>query len=138
MWDVNPPTSSSWTWRKLLKIRTLFCPLIKYSIEDGFNTSLWFHSWLPLDAIQVAMSDRVIYDSALPRNAKVKDIIRGNSWHWPIANSLELLSLKEATQHLDPPATHRRDQILWTPIASGSFSTSSAWNQLRERRSKVP
>ena len=83
------------------------------------------------------MNDRVIYDSALPRTAWVKDIISNNSWHWPISNSPDLLTLKEITHLLAPPATHRSDQILWSPTPSGSYSTSSAWEQFRERKSKV-
>ena len=83
------------------------------------------------------MGNRVIYDSGLPRDATVKDIIQENLWHWPVANSPDLLTLKEVTQHFDPPSTHRRDQIIWTPSGSGLFTTSSAWEQLREKRNKV-
>ena len=84
-----------------------------------------------------AMSDRVIYDSAIPRNAKVKEIIRNSDWHWPIANSPDLITLKEATQHIAPPDIHRRDLISWTPSTFGLYSTKSAWEQIRVKRSKV-
>ena len=79
MWEVNTPNSASWTWRKLLKLRPLFCPLIKWSIGDGSDISLWFDNWLRMGPIQAAMGDRIIYDSTLPRNAKVKEIIRDSS-----------------------------------------------------------
>ena len=51
------------------------------------------------------MGDRVIYDSGLPRTAKVKDIISRDTWHWPTANSPDLLMLKEITITLPPPDT---------------------------------
>ena len=42
------------------------------------------------------MGERVIYDSGLQRHAKVATIIRNGEWRWPLANSNELLTLKES------------------------------------------
>ena len=47
LWDISIPTSSSWTWRKVLQLRSIYRPLIKYLIGDGRHTSLWFDNWLP-------------------------------------------------------------------------------------------
>ena len=84
------------------------------------------------------MGNRVIYDSGLLKTARVCEIIRDGSWRWPLANSPELLSLKETTFSFTKPATQRKDKILWIPARSGLFSITSAWNQLREKRTLVP
>ena len=107
LWDVSIPTNSSWIWRKLLKMRTLFRNQIKHIVGDGNDTWLWFDDWLPLGPIQAGMGNRVIYDVGLPRTARVSAIVRENSWHWPIANSPELLILKETTISIPPPDSTR-------------------------------
>ena len=83
------------------------------------------------------MGDRVIYDSGLPRTAKVKDIISCDTWHWPIANSPDLLTLKEITLTIPPPDTSRRDTVIWKGTQGGPYSIKYAWNQIREERNKV-
>ena len=42
LWDISIPTNSSWTWRKLLKLRPLFRAQIKHKVGDGSDTWLWF------------------------------------------------------------------------------------------------
>ena len=81
------------------------------------------------------MGDRVIYDAGLPRTARVSAIVRDSRWHWPLANSPELITLKEATLGIPPPDSNRKDQIIWSPSSSKTYTT--AWNHLRESRSKV-
>ena len=83
------------------------------------------------------MGDRVIYDAGLPCNARVSAIIRDSNWHWPLANSSKLLTLKEATQGIPPPNCSRKDQIIWTLSSSKIYTTASAWNQLRESKVEV-
>ena len=97
-WEISIPQNSSWTWRKLLKLREYFKPHIKYTIGDGQDAFLWFDHWLPMGPIHPSMGDRVIYDSSLPRLARVAAIIREGRWAWPSANSPDLIELKEATQ----------------------------------------
>ena len=97
LWEVHIPNDSSWTWRKILRLRPLFRPLIKHHVGDGCDTSLWFDNWMPMGPIHETMGDRVIYDSGLSRNSRVADIINMDVWHWPVANSNDLLILKEQT-----------------------------------------
>ena len=87
--------------------------------------------------IHEVMGNRVIYDSGLSRDTRVQAIIHGNRWQWPVANSTELIMLKELTQDIPPPAPDRRDRTIWCPSRTGNYSTSSAWDYFRVSKSKV-
>ena len=131
IWDIKVPTNCSWTWRKLLKIRSLFRPHIRYMVGNGQLTWLWFDFWLPMGPIHPTMGDRVIYDSGLQRHAKVATIIRNGEWRWPLANSNELLTLKEAIPQEMIPHMDMEDSIIWALTPSGNFTTKSAWEAVR-------
>ena len=79
----------------------------------------------------------MIYDSALPRNAKVSSIISNGQWTWPVANSPDLLILKQAIPITMAPMISSRDEVVWTSSRLGSFSIKEAWHSLRARHSLV-
>ena len=95
-WKIPIPHNCSWIWRKILQLRVEVRPLIRYVVRDGTDTSLWFDSWLPLGSIFCCFGERIIYDSGLPRHARVASIIQDGRWHWPVANSPNLLVLKQS------------------------------------------
>ena len=105
LWEGSMPSICSWTWRKLLNLRNSFRHFIQHSIGNGRDTFLWFDYWLHIGPIHSYFGDRdgdrIIYDSGLPRYARVSDIIDGENWHWPIANSPDLIFLKNSILH-DP------------------------------------
>ena len=137
IWDIPIPHNSSWTWRKVLQLRPLYRPLIKYIVGHGRNISLWFDNWLPSGPIQASLGDRVIYDSGLSRTATVAEITLGNLWRWPVANSPELLILKEETSNLSFFPSDKQDSIAWVPSTLGIFSTRSAWENIRHSKAIV-
>ena len=110
---------------------------IHHTIGDGRRTWLWFDSWLPSGPILPNFNERVIYDSALPRWAKVASIISNGQWAWPVANSPDLLTLKQAIPDSMVPNMSRCDEVIWSPSGTGKFSTKSAWLALRVRHSLV-
>ena len=116
LWDVHIPINCSWTWRKVLQLRPLLRPLIKYIVGDGQNISLWFDNWLPSGPTHESMGDRVIYDAGLPRNAKLASIINEHCWQWPIANSTDLLALKVETLSLFFIPSGLQDSIHGSPL----------------------
>ena len=115
---ILDPSTCSWTWRKVLQLRPVYRPLIKTLIGDGRHTSLWFDNWLPFGPIHQRMGDRVIYDAGLPRQAMVASIILEHSWRWPLANSTELLELKNTTSQLPYTPSGAQERIYWLPTAS--------------------
>ena len=100
IWDIPLPSDCSWTWRKLLKLQDTIKPFIKHSVGDEKTTFLWFDNWHPIGPLLSHYNDNIIDDSTLPRYAKVDSIIRDRRWHWPLANSPNILTLKESTSTL--------------------------------------
>ena len=98
---------------------------------------LWFDNWLPMGPILSNFEDIIIYDSGLSRHARVSSIIQNEAWAWPVANSPDLLILKESIPPSLLPSCEQRDRLLWKTTLSGSFSTSAAWRVLRSPRPKV-
>ena len=131
-WDIPIPNNCSWTWRKLLQLRGEIRPFIHHIIGDGRHTWLWFDSWLPFGPILPRFNERVIYDSALARQTRVATIISDGQWVWPIANSPNLLILKQAIPNSMVP-----HMVIWSPSGSGKFTTKTAWHALRVRHSLV-
>ena len=138
LWDIPIPTNSSWTWRKILQLRSIYRPFIKYMVGNGRNIFLWFDNWLPSGPIHPSLGDRVIYDAGLSRTASVAEITTGNSWRWPVANSPDLLVLKEETKNLHFFPSDSQDIIYWLPSTLGLFTTHSAWEHIRRTKRPVP
>ena len=83
------------------------------------------------------MGERVIYDAGLSRNATVSTIIHEGSWRWPLANSTELMALKDETASLTFLPNDGSDTIKWLLSSSGRFSVCSAWDLVRENKPHV-
>ena len=131
-WEISIPNSCSWTWRKLLQLRGEVRQFIHYVIGDGRHTWLWYDSWLPLGPILPNFEDRVIYVSALTKQARVDSIISNGEWRWPTANSPDLLILKQSIPASMLPRPNRSDEIIWSPAGTRNFSMKSAWLALKE------
>ena len=131
IWEIQVPTNCSWIWRKLLKLRSLFRPYIRYIVGNGQLTWLWFDFWLPMGPIIPTLGERVIYDSGLQRQTKVTPIIHEGGWRWPLANSSELLTLKEAIPQGMVPILDTEDTVTWALSSTGKYTMGSAWNAIR-------
>ena len=92
---------------------------------------------MPMGPIHETMGDKVIYDSGLSRTARVAAIINMDVWQWSVANSTELLILKDLTQDIPPPIHSRKDRVIWCPSRTGNYSTALAWDFFRKSRNKV-
>ena len=69
--------------------------------------------------------ERILYDSAIHRNARVADVMDGNRWNWPVSVSADLLTLKNSCADFSFDI-NREDVIIWTQSKSGVFTVSYA------------
>ena len=136
-WKIPLRRFCSWTWRKILQLREEIRPLIQYSIGNGLLTRLWFDPWLPIGPIAPLFGDRIIYGPSLPRQAHVESVIHNGQWAWLVANSLDLLTLKQAIPDNWHPDPHRGGEIIWLPSSTGTFSTNSTWQALRTKHTTI-
>ncbi|GAV58496.1 LOW QUALITY PROTEIN: hypothetical protein CFOL_v3_02029, partial [Cephalotus follicularis] len=65
----------SWSWRNILKSRSVLEHKILYEVADGNSFSLWFDPWFFGESIAGLYGYSVIQDSGIPTNAKVSSVI---------------------------------------------------------------
>ena len=132
-WNARIPSRCSWSCRKILQLRDKVRPFIRHQVCNGTGTFLWHDFWNPLCPILPLFGERIIYDSAIHRNARVADIMDGSRWNWPVTVSADLVVLNNscADYLLD---INREDVISWTQSNTGVFTVSYAWNSIRPRR----
>ena len=105
-------------------------------MSNGVGTFLWHDFWNQLGPLLPRFGDRIIYDSSIHRNAHVAEVIGGGRWNWPIANSADLIAIKNSCGDY-PLDDSREDTISWALTSSGVFTVTSAWNQIRPRKQVV-
>ena len=105
-------------------------------MNNGKGTFLWHDFWNPIGPLLPNYGDRIIYDSAIHNNAHVAEVIDDGRWNWPIANSADLIAIKNscANYRLD---VSREDIVSWTLDPSGVFTVNSAWNHFRSKKPVV-
>jgi len=131
LWQINIPSTPSWSWRKILQAREDCRGWFLSCIGNGFSTSLWFDYWLPegkrlIDILPL----RRLTSTGLSWNARVSDIIQGDQWVFPAISELQPAW---AAINFHPHPT-REDHCVWTGHHSGDFSIHSAWDILRDHR----
>lgn len=79
--------------RKILKLREVFKPHLKHVIGDCSSVFPRHDDWHPIGPLVIYIPARIVYDSALPFQAKVQDVIQDSAWHWPPARSDNLVRI---------------------------------------------
>ncbi|KAL0561777.1 hypothetical protein IC582_002218 [Cucumis melo] len=113
LWDVDSRVGRSWCLRAILRKRE----------------KMKHH-------VRMKVGERVLYDAASRREAKLSDFIDPNGeWLWPRV-SLELIDLWERVQEVSP-CLSVSDSWVWVPGRQGGFSIASAWEAIRPRGGRV-
>ncbi|XP_028090262.1 uncharacterized protein LOC114290524 [Camellia sinensis] len=136
-WKVKSPSDPSWVWRKILSLRPVIYPLIHHKIGNGRDTFLWYDNWHPLGSLWDKYADRILYDSGLNSDAKVSQVIEGNSWKWPFPTSWELRDLISHPNNWNPNSLDM-DKVVWYHNPDGDFTIKSVWDLWRNKESIVP
>ena len=136
LWCAKIPSNCSWSWRKILQLRERVRPFIRHKVCNGVGTFLWHDFWNQIGPLIPRFGERIIYDYAIHRNAHVAEVIDGGRWNWPIANSADLIAIKNSCGDY-PLDDSREDTISWSLTSSGDFTVTSAWNQIRPRMQVV-
>ena len=132
LWCAKVPSKCSWSWRKLLQVRDRIRPLIKHKVGNGAGTFLWHDFWNPVGPLLPTYGQRIIYDYAIHSNAHGAAVINNGEWNWPIANSTDLMDIKNSCINYQLDVS-KEDIISWTLDPSEAFTVSSAWNHFRRK-----
>ncbi|GAV93010.1 LOW QUALITY PROTEIN: zf-RVT domain-containing protein, partial [Cephalotus follicularis] len=120
-WELPVIGQLSWSWRQILRLRPLAKEHILYVCGNG-SFSLWYDPWLQGESVHALYGHRVIYDSGLGSQAKVKDVI------------CDLIDIQQRVQVVQITTDH--DRIYWGTKGQ-TFSTASAWQLTRSPSSDV-
>ncbi|GKV39485.1 hypothetical protein SLEP1_g47243 [Rubroshorea leprosula] len=124
-------------WRKILKLRSLAKYLVKHIVGTGDSIYLWHDFWHPNGPLIEVYGQKIVYDAAIPSQAKLSQVIQGDFWKWPPARSPALLQIQIALCGVLYPNQSTADSVTWLASTSGSFKTGSTWNYLRDKGTKV-
>ena len=75
---------------------------------------MWFDNWHPLSPLLDHFGSCILLDSAYPRTAKLESFIRGSSWNWHMASSLQFLELIQTIPYHISPCGNGEDSVSWT------------------------
>ncbi|GAV65957.1 zf-RVT domain-containing protein, partial [Cephalotus follicularis] len=132
-WAVRATSQCSWQWRKVLQLREVLTQNIVFEIRDGHKLSLWFDPWLQGQSVISRYGYRVRFDSGLPWNATVTDVISNGAWDWP-TNTWELQEISGLAQSIQ--LGQGSDIIHW--VSKGQkYSYKATWEAIRCRFLKV-
>lgn len=96
---------------------------------------MWYDSWHRKGPFLLTYGPRIVYDSSLPMNAKLR-LISNSNWSWPSARSDELVEI-QALICDSQPNSEVEDITVWVPTAPGIYNANATWQWLRERRPPV-
>ncbi|GAV71011.1 zf-RVT domain-containing protein, partial [Cephalotus follicularis] len=123
----------SWSWRQILLLRPMAREHLIYKWGNGERFSLWFDPWLQGDSIHVLYGCRVMYDTGLGIQARVKDMLREGEWCWPQVSG-DLIEIQQRVCGI--PVSTNLDIIFWDKVGD-TFSTNRAWQAIRARSNNV-
>ncbi|XP_021971338.1 uncharacterized protein LOC110866498 [Helianthus annuus] len=137
-WEIPARGNLTWSWRKILAIRSLVRPFVWKSIGNGNGTNVWSDNWCSCSPIRHFITPRMIAREGFTLTNTVADIIDSNGdWRWPQA----WLDLFPVLINVARPviAQDMEDRFGWKSFDGkiGHFTSCEAWNNLRVRENKV-
>ncbi|GAV87813.1 hypothetical protein CFOL_v3_31239 [Cephalotus follicularis] len=82
-WQIEHKQMLSVTWKCLLKLRPLVSTNLVYTIGHNSSWSIWYDPWFQGSPLFEWVGNRAIYDSGLPPNAPLSEILQDTNWNWP-------------------------------------------------------
>lgn len=107
---------------------------IKVKIGNGEKMFLWKENWHPFGPLMESYGHCIIYDARLGMNYKVKSIIEGDDWKWPLVNIIHLIEMRSL---INFQTNEDKDKIVWLSNKDDVFSINSTWNKLRRKKKEV-
>lgn len=77
LWDAKDGSKGSWMWKKLLKLRGVVYPFIKFQVCNGRDVYFWFDDWLHQGKFLAMAGDTVPQMFGIAHMAKVDDVVIG-------------------------------------------------------------
>jgi len=126
-WD----TGESLTWKHLMHNKHKAEQHIQWRINSG-NCSFWWDNWLGVGPLAQFSNDSKRFN-----NTTVAEFWHEGQWNWNLllqqAPNNQLANILSTELHIQQELP---DQAIWKLSTDGKFSCSSAWNEIREKKTK--
>lgn len=99
-WLVKHSSNSSWIWKKILQLRPVVKPMIKFIVGNGKNILFWQDNGHPRGTLLSVFPIRVIFNSGIPLSAFLFEVLKDSHWCWPSARPLEMLDIQSSAAHI--------------------------------------
>ncbi|XP_042509216.1 uncharacterized protein LOC122084859 [Macadamia integrifolia] len=126
----------SFIWPGIRKMWSFISSKERQIVGNGKKTNLWNASWLGDFSIVEASGNAL--SPIINSTTTVFDIISNCKWTIPEVHSSALRDAFFAAKLIRLTQFDMEDQYFWSGSTIGAFSTSSAWNEIRQRNLKVP
>ncbi|KAK4436807.1 hypothetical protein Salat_0014600 [Sesamum alatum] len=124
IWTV-PGNIGSWSWRKVLKLRSVILPAVVYDIGNGATFKLWLDPWFTGE-ILIRHAPTGPRRLGLPMESPLSAVITVETWNLPVSRGLAQLQLHDL-----PPIHGGCDVVRWRSN-NGQFLTVEFLRPQRE------
>ncbi|KAL2237581.1 UNVERIFIED_CONTAM: putative mitochondrial protein [Sesamum indicum] len=130
IWTVGEQ-GGSWSWRKMLRLRSSIQPMVELHIGDGRSFYLWKDSWHQLGPLLPRFPRGPIL-LGLEDSTKLSSVIDGGQWHWPLITDLECLQITYTL-----PQIHGGDDTIIWRFPEGQPTTQALYRLFGPPEPKV-
>ena len=125
------PCISSWTCRKILKLRDAARPYIQHK-REGDSLFLchdsWQSGWASISKIWTKIN---IYEAASSFDAKISSDIKDGQWRWKPVRSEDLMLVQSKLFQVE---NKNRDSVHWKLSKFNKFYCALAWEDIRAKQ----
>ncbi|KAG8379340.1 hypothetical protein BUALT_Bualt07G0078200 [Buddleja alternifolia] len=99
IWNVKFATSNTWSWKRILKMKDLIQPHIKYSIGSGDRVWLWHDPWHEKGILSEQYPQGSIALGPIS-DCKLSRVILNYEWNWPMDNTTESIEISNTLPNI--------------------------------------
>ncbi|KAJ0907507.1 putative RNA-directed DNA polymerase [Helianthus annuus] len=136
-WDVPVKSNITWSWRKMLSLRSHIRNHVWTNVGNGKTTFVWFDKWDEVCPLFSILTPRIIANAGFSLETKLCDVRGRDGWRWPLmwSNRFPMLGFLSDI-NLDD-ATH--DKLVWKSRLGNiiDFGTASVWDDIRVTQPEI-
>ncbi|XP_021994181.1 uncharacterized protein LOC110890840 [Helianthus annuus] len=135
-WELPIKNNITWSWRKILQLRSNVRDYIWTKVGDGMDTKVWFDKWYEVCPVISIVTPRLIANAGFNLNSKLAKVFVNGEWRWPVDWSNRFHVLQNVHDFtLDPTC---KDMIVWRTRRGiqMDFNTSTVWDDIRKLKTQ--
>ncbi|XP_050207366.1 uncharacterized protein LOC126656792 [Mercurialis annua] len=134
-WGITKPYKASWSWRNLVKLRSIAKDLFEYKVGNGRDTYFWFDPWVHGKSVLDVFPRISIEDADIPKDARIADLYRNGTWILPDAADEVTLNAWEFLRNNFIVNSQESDKVMF--LKKNHFTIKDTWKFLLPDSPKV-